>query len=100
MALAQKEMKKSGPAPITSQPKAPAPAPAATEPKAPACPPQKAPECPKLTLAELEKKGNSFKLSVADDTQIFGNPAPEILEFEVIPKNMKDGVEKGINILS
>jgi hypothetical protein len=31
---------------------------------------------------------------------MFENQAPEVLEFEVIPKNALNGVEKGINVLS
>lgn len=90
MALAQKEFKK----------KAVAPAPVATPPTAPSCPVQKTPECPKSNLVELAKKGNNFKLSLSDDTQLFGSQAPEVVEFEILPKNLKDGVEKGINVLS
>lgn len=92
MALAQKEFKKKGlvPAPVAT------PAPIAT----PSCPVQKTPECPKSNLVELAKKGNNFKLSVSDDTQLFENKAPEVVEFEILPKNLKDGVEKGINVLS
>jgi len=31
---------------------------------------------------------------------MFENQAPELLEFEIIPKNVQNGVEKGINVLS